>query len=116
MIPGLKTRVFSLHDVLMYLAIARKHMRLMALLMSFSLMCGITYYIFARPVYHAQALINVEDLSRPLDTDKIYNDSQLQAVALQLTAPHILERTAHALGIDGSNSDLQEKYLTKISV
>ncbi len=114
MIPGLKTRVFSLHDVLMYLAIARKHMRLMALLMSFSLMCGLTYYVFARPVYHAQALINVEDLSRPLDTDKIYNDSQLQAVAIQLTAPHILERTAHALGISGSNRDLQEKYMTKI--
>ena len=115
MIPGLKARVFSLHDVLMYLAIARKHMRLMALLICFSLMCGLTFYIFARPVYHAVALVHVEDLSRPLDTDKIYNDSQLQSVAMQLTAPHILERTAHALGIDGSNRDLQEKYLTKIS-
>lgn len=114
MIPGLKTRVFSLHDVLMYVAIARKHLRLMALLMCFSLMGGLTYYIFARPVYRAQALIIVEDLSRPLDTDKIYNDSQLQAVALQLIAPHILERTAHALGINESNSGLQEKYLTKI--
>ena len=115
MIPGIKARVFSLHDVLMYLAIARKHVRLMTLLICFSLMCGLTFYIFARPVYHAQALILVEDLGRPLDADKIYNDSQLQTVAMQLIAPNILERTAHALGIDGSNRDLQEKYLTKIS-
>ncbi len=115
MIPGLKARVFSLHDVLMYLAIARKHVRLMALLICFSLMCGLTFYIFARPVYHAQALVLVEDLGRPLDADKLYNDSQLQTVAMQLIAPNIQERTAHALGIDGSNRDLQEKYLTKIS-
>ncbi len=115
MIPGLKARVFSLHDVLMYLAIARKHVRLMALLICFSLMCGLTFYIFARPVYHAQALVRVEDLARPLDAGNIYNDSQLQTVAMQLTAPNILERTAHALGIDESNRDLQEKYLTKIS-
>ena len=109
MIPGIKARVFSLHDVLMYLAIARKHLRLMALLVCFSLMCGLTFYIFARPVYHAQALVHVDDLSRPLDAGNLYNDSQLQTVAMQLTAPHILERTAHALGIDGSNRDLQEK-------
>ena len=115
MIPGFKARVFSLHDVLMYLAIARKHVRLMALLICFSLMCGLTFYIFARPVYHAQAVIHVEDLSRPIDTDKLYNDSQLAAVSMQLTAPHIMERTAHALGIDGSNRDLEEKYLTKIT-
>ncbi len=115
MIPGLKARVFSLHDVLMYLAIARKHLRLMALLMCFSLMCGLTYYIFARPVYHARALVQVENLSRPLDTQIIYNDSQLQAVAIQLTSPHILTRTAVALGIDVGKRDLQEKYLSKIS-
>ncbi len=114
MIPGLKARVFSLHDVLMYLAIARKHLRLMALLICFSLMCGLTFYIFARPVYHAQALVHVEYLARPMDAQIIYEDSQLQAVAAQLTAPHILERTAHALGINVSNRDLQEKYLTKI--
>ena len=115
MIPGLKARVFSLHDVLMYLAIARKHVRLMTLLICFSLMCGLTFYIFAQPVYHARALVHVEELSRPLDSAVLYNDSQLQAVAMQLTAPHIRERTARALGIVGSSRDLQQKYLTKIS-
>ena len=82
MIPGLKARVFSLHDVLMYLAIARKHVRLMALLICFSLMCGLTFYVFARPVYHAQALVYVENLSRPLDTDKLYNDGLELAVVV----------------------------------
>ena len=115
MIPGLKARTFSLHEVLLYIAIARKHVRLMALLICFSLMCGLTYYIFARPIYHARALVHVEDLSRPLDTDKIYNDGQLYSVSLQLTAPHILDRTAHALGVEASSRELEEKYLSKIT-
>lgn len=114
MIPGLKARVFSLHDVLMYVAIGRKHLRLMALLICFSLMCGLTFYIFARPVYHAQALIQVDDVSRPIDTDKIYQDSRFQAIPMQLTAPHILKRTAAALGVNASNRDLERTYLTKV--
>ena len=114
MIPGLKTRVFSLHDVLMYLAIARKHLRLMALIMCFSLMCGLTYYIFARPVYHSQALLHVDDVPRPMDLDDIYHDSRPQSLPTQLTAPHILERTAAALGVDASNRDLERTYLTKV--
>jgi len=98
----------------MYLAIARRHVRLMVLLMCFSTMCGLTYYVFARPLYHARALIHYENLARPLDTDKLYRDSHLQTIAGQLTAPHILERTAHALGVNANNRDLEGKYLTKI--
>jgi len=82
--------------------------------MCFSTMCGLTYYVFARPLYHARALIHYENLARPLDTDKLYRDSHLQTIAGQLTAPHILERTAHALGVNANNRDLEGKYLTKI--
>lgn len=114
MIPGLKARVFSLHDVLMYVALARKHLRLMVLLMTFSLMCGLTYYIFARPVYHAQALVHVEYIARPGDAEIINRDSTLQVFPAKLTAPHILERTALALGVNASNRDLERTYMTKV--
>ena len=114
MIPGLKARKFTLHDALMYFAIARKHMRLMALLICFSLMCGLTYYIFARPVYHAVALIHVDNVSRPLDTDKIYRDSHIRYVMMQLTSPPIVERTARALGVDVSYEELLKKHLNKL--
>jgi polysaccharide biosynthesis transport protein len=114
MIPGLKARVFSLHDVLMYLALARRHLRLMTLIIAFSLMCGLTYYIFARPVYYAQALIHVDEFALPNDTEILYRDSRKQVLPSQLTAPHILARTAKALGVDGTHDDLQRNYLTKI--
>ena len=114
MIPGLKSSVFSLHDVLLYLAIARKYLRLMVLLICFSLMCGLTFYIFARPLYHSTALIRVEDNSLPLDADKIYQDSRQQTIVTQLTAPHILDRTAHALGVNATGLELERKYLAKI--
>ena len=60
MIPGLKKRVFNLHDVFMYIAIARKHVRLMTLLMVFSCLCALVYYVYARPVYYAKALVHME--------------------------------------------------------
>lgn len=116
MIPGLKARVFSLHDVLMYLALAQRHLRLMALLVAFSLMCGLTYYIFARPVYHAQAMVEVDYLAREGGTEALYRDrdGQINGVPMALTAPHILQRTAKALGVDASNRDLESHYMTKV--
>lgn len=116
MIPGLKTRVLSLHDVLMYLALARRHLRLMALIVAFCLMCGLTYYIFARPVYHARAMVEVDYLQREGDAETIYRDrdGQMNGVPIALTAPHILQRTAKALGVDASNRDLQSHYMTKV--
>jgi capsular exopolysaccharide synthesis family protein len=116
MIPGLKTRVLSLHDVLMYLALARRHLRLMALIVAFCLMCGLTYYIFARPVYHAQAMVEVDYLQREGGTEALYRDrdAQMNGVPIALTAPHILQRTAKALGVDATNRDLQSHYMTKV--
>lgn len=116
MIPGLKARVLSLHDVLMYLALARRHLRLMTLLVTFCLMCGLTYYIFARPVYHAQAMVEVDYLAREGDAESIYRDrdGQMNGVPIALTAPHILQRTAKALGVDASNRDLERSYMTKV--
>src|SRR4051812_8701774 len=113
MIPGTKKSSFTLHDLILYVAIASKHLRLMVLLMCFALTAGLTYYVFAKPVYYAHALIHLDYLARPLDTDKLYEDGRLSAFVAQLTEPHIMLRTARALGVDSSGRDLERKYLFK---
>jgi capsular exopolysaccharide synthesis family protein len=111
MIPGNKKAAFTLHDVLMYGAVAAKHTRLMVLLICFTLTAGLTYYVFAKPVFYSASLIQVDYLARPLDTEKIYEDGRLEAFLTQFTAPHILSRTARALGVDTGGRDLERKYL-----
>ena len=115
MIPGLKKRVFNLHDVLMYVAIARKHLRLMALLMCLSITGGLVYYIYAKPVYYSKALVNIDYLALPVDTDKLYKDGRIRAVIRQLIAPHVRERTAKALGVKASEREISKNYVLKIA-
>jgi polysaccharide biosynthesis transport protein len=115
MIPGIKKRVFNLHDVIMYVAIARKHIRLMALLMVLSLTAGLVFYIYAKPVYYSKALVSVDYLALPVDTDKIYRDGRIRGVIRQLTAPHIRERTALALGVKAGASEIALDHVRKIS-
>ena len=114
MIPGLKKRVLNLHDVLMYVAIARKHLRLMALLMCLSLTGGLVYYIYAKPIYYSKALVNIDYLALPVDTDKLYKDGRIRAVIRQLVAPHIRERTARVLGVKASEREITKTYVLKI--
>ena len=114
MIPGAKKPAITLHDVIIYIAIASKYARLMALLVCFSLTAGLTYYVFAKPVYYGHALVHMDYFARPLDTEKIYDDSQLAAFITQFTQPIIMHRTALALGVDTGGRELERKYLFRI--
>jgi capsular exopolysaccharide synthesis family protein len=116
MIPGLKKRVFNLHDVFMYLAIARKHFRLMTLLMVFSFLCALVYYVYARPVYYSKALVHMEYLARPIDDEKLFREGHLRVVLKELKAPHIVERTAHKLGLKGSAREIEQKLILKQTI
>ncbi len=116
MIPGLKKRVFNLHDVMMYVALGRKHLRLMTLIFAFTLVAALTYYVYAKSVFYSRALVRVDELALPMDTEKIYNDGRLRMVMKELTQPHILERTAKRLGIKATSNDLRKNYLFKIGV
>ena len=109
MIPGTKKPAFTLHDIFLYVAIASKHARLMVLLICFSLTAGLTYYVFAKPVYYSHALIHVDYQARPLDTENIYQDGVLGAFVGQLTEPHIMLRTAQALGVDAGGRELDRR-------
>jgi len=114
MIPGTKKPAFTLHDIFLYIAVASKHFRLMVLLICCSLTVGLTYYVFAKPVYYGHALIHVDYLERPLDTEHLYQDGRLNSFIYQFTEPQILERTSRALGIDSGGRDLERKYLFKL--
>ena len=116
MIPGLKKRVFNLHDVFMYVAIAQKHLRLMTLLMVFSCLCALVYYVYARPVYYAKALVRMDYVALPLDTDKVYHDGRVRVVMKELNSPHVIERTAHSLGLKGSAREVQLKTVLKQTI
>ncbi len=113
MIPGLKKRVFNFHDLLMYVALARKHVRLMALLMCLMLLIGLNWYVFARPVYQGRALVRLDYVVQPLDTEKLYHDSRISLVSRELMSDYMLERTAKALGLRGDAKYIRLMYIFK---
>jgi polysaccharide biosynthesis transport protein len=114
MIPGAQKSKFTLHDILLYVSLAAKHARLIVVVTCACLTAGLGYYVFAKPIYYSRALIDIAALDRPLDTEKIYEDSRANMVGQQLTAQHILVRTARALGVNTTYRDLNRKYLFKI--
>lgn len=115
MLPGLKKRVVNFHDVLMYLAIFRKHLRLMALLVCFCWLAGVVFYVYARPVYFSRSLIKVDFVDQQLSAEKEFAEpTRFNTIKAQLTAPHIVERTAARLGVVCEYRELLRKYIKKI--
>ena len=57
MMPGAKKRKADFTDVVMYVAIATKHARLITLLITLALTGGLIFYIFSRPVYYSKSVI-----------------------------------------------------------
>jgi polysaccharide biosynthesis transport protein len=116
MIPGLKRRVFNFHDVMMYVALARKHVRVMTLITCACLLAGLMVYVYAKPVYYSRSLVRMESMALPLDSDKIFHDSSVPALVAQLTAPQVYERTARQLGINARYGEIISNYIRKISI
>jgi capsular exopolysaccharide synthesis family protein len=116
MIPGLNKRVLNFYDLMLYVALVRKHLRLMILLICMSLLVGLAVYVYSRPIYYSRSTIRVDSLSLPLDTDKVYHDGNLAAVISELKGPQVLERTAARLGVIASHSDVQTKFLRTIKI
>jgi len=113
MIPGLKKRVFNFHDLMMYVALVRKHIRLMVLLVCLMLLVGLNWYVFARPVFVARALVRLDYIVQPLDTDKLYRDARPGLVVKELNADYMVARTAKALGLHGDIKTIRMDYIVK---
>jgi len=114
MIPGLNKRVLNFYDLMLYVALVRKHLRLMCLLVCMCLLCGLVVYVYTRPIYYSRSIVKVESLSLPLDTDKIYHDGNLMNVVNELKGPEVIERTAARLGVFAQHADIQLKFLRNI--
>jgi succinoglycan biosynthesis transport protein ExoP len=113
MIPGLKKRKVSLHDVFMYVALVQKHARLIGLLVAASFLGAIDYYIYARPVFYAKAVVRLDYISQPVDTEEIFKDTKLPVVLAELNSPLLVERTAARFGIRSSYSEIQKSIIKK---
>jgi capsular exopolysaccharide synthesis family protein len=114
MIPGLNKRVFNFHDLLMYVALVHKHLRLMVLLVCMCLLGGLVVYVYSRPVYYSHSLIAVDSLSLPDDTDKVYHDGNLGSVMNELQSPDVVQRTAARLGIVADSHEIMAKYVREM--
>lgn len=98
MIPGSDKRGIDFTDLMLWLAVASKHVRLMVLLVCFSLLGGLDYYIYARPLYTSRALVGVREISRPLDTETLFRERARLYILSQLQSPLIQQRTEAKLG------------------
>jgi capsular exopolysaccharide synthesis family protein len=116
MIPGLNKRVLNFYDLMLYVALVRKHLRLMVLLICMSLLCGLVAYVYSRPVYYSRSIVQVDSLSLPLDTDKVYHDGNMVSVITELKGPDVIERTAARLGVNAPHALIQIKYLRDIRI
>lgn len=116
MLPGLKKRVVNLHDVLMYVAIARKHVRLMILLLCFCWLGAVVFYVYSRPVFASKALIKTDVIDRNKTAENAFNErgGRVAGIAVELQQPHIIQRAAARLGVKASARDIQAHYVKKI--
>lgn len=115
MLPGLNKRVVNLHDVIMYVAIARKHLRLMALLLCFCWLGAVVFYVYSKPIYYSRALIKADTIDRVKSAEEAFQEkSRVSSIATEMMLPHIIERTAKRLGVKAGAKDVQLHYVKKV--
>src|SRR5665213_2868943 len=106
-----KKSAFKINDVMMYVAVAIEHLRLMVLLVCFSLLFGLVFYCFARPVYYSKSSIRLQSYSQPVDAQTIFHDSDMRAAMSLLESDNLLERAGHRLGGTGTGRWIRYMYL-----
>ena len=116
MMPGSKKRKIDFTDVVFYVAIATKHARLMVLLMAMSLTAGLVYYIYARPLYRATALVHYQEFKQQIDRDDVEKKRFAPFMVLdELTASHIVGRVMVRLGYVETPGVTEKPMIKKIS-
>ena len=117
MIPGLgNKRVVNFYDLMIYVALVRKHLRLMVLLVCMCLLFGLTLYLYSRPIYYSNAIVQFDYLNLPLDSDAIFHDGNFGSIVGELKSPEVIRRTAARLGVDAPASDIMGKYLRDVRI
>ncbi|HEY1173777.1 MAG TPA: polysaccharide biosynthesis tyrosine autokinase [Verrucomicrobiae bacterium] len=115
MLPGVKQAPIKFGDLMVYLTVVIKHIRLIVLLMAFSLLAGLTLYVYSRPVYYAKTLIERKELPLPVTTQTVFGDSTTDSLFYQFSSPHLTERTAARFGINMPYKYVYRKHIKKVS-
>lgn len=108
--------VFKINDVIMYVAVAVEHMRLMLLILCLCMIAGLTYYCFARPVYYSRSLVRVDVSDSPMDNNTVFRDGKMEFVRALLSSGRLAERAAKKLGVNTTAKDLEKNWIRKIQV
>jgi succinoglycan biosynthesis transport protein ExoP len=116
MLPGVKQAPIKIGDLLVYITLVVKHLRLISLLMCLSLMVGLVIYVYSKPVYYTRSLIEFKQLPLPVTAETVYMDSGIKAIYGQFNSPHLTERTAKRFGIDMPDKFFRRKFLKKMLV
>lgn len=116
MIPGLNKRVLNFYDLMLYVALVRKHLRLMVLLVCMCLLGGLAAYAYSRPIYYSHSIIDIDSVSLPLDSDKVFHDGNLFSVISELKSQELVQRTAARLGVVADGHTVQTRYLRDVRI
>lgn len=116
MIPGLKKRKVSLHDVFMYVALAQKHVRLIGLIVCLTFLGALNYYIYARPIFYSKSIVRVDSLPQPVDSQELFKDAQMPTIYAELNSPLVIERTGARFGIHESARSIQAKIVRQTKI
>jgi len=116
MIPGLKKRKVSLHDVFMYVALAQKHVRLIGLIIALAFLGALNYYIYARPIFYSKSIVRIDFLDMPIDSQDLFKDTQMPTIYAELNSPLVIERTGARFGIHESARAIQSKIVRQTKI
>lgn len=99
----MEKRKVDFTDLVFYLAVASKHARLMTLLVIVSLVAGLAYYVYKRPVYYSRSVVkytNIETVAGQ-GVEKIEGDRFYDRTVLDLfNAPHIIRLAYENMGYE----------------
>lgn len=94
----------------------RRHLRLMAIVLSASLCAGLIYYFWGPRAYRSCARVEFTDSQHALVPARLPQDPRHEKLIEQLNAPHIVERTARKLGLKGSAREIQLAHVYKTTI
>ncbi len=120
MIPGAQKRKADFTDVVMYVAIATKHLRMIILLITLSLSAGLLFYIFSRPVYYSKSTIRYTAIgTQTPDADTRLKGEDFRrfsdnAFLNDFDADHIVKKTDAKLGNYGEVGRPKKEFLKQV--
>lgn len=115
MLPTVKSRI-SFEDLIGYVSVMLRHLRLMTLLFCLVLTAGMFYYSFSKPVFYAVSHVALEGLPRPADQASISRDTNTYAIIRNLQSSVLAERTARALGYRMSAGEVNQLLIRRTRV